>query len=243
MGLNIVRVDGGGMFPVPYTSSKNIVQDINPRTSTPYFYRTTMQPLSFTVTFSTLDVACDEEKRYEIAQWLFKPDYRIFISDDYIDKWYYVIATNQSDFITNGNDQGYFTVEFKCKHAYPMSPIYIDTFDLLSNNTTTNITINNRCNIMEYFYPEIEIALDATATGFSLKNMSDGGRTTTFASLSNSEIVYMDGAKKILVSSTTNPRYDKFSSKNWLRLVYGVNTIQVTGKVELQFRMQFPIFS
>ena len=242
MGLSIVRMDGG-LFPTPYTSGKDIVEDKNPKTSASFFYRANMERLSFSVTFSTLDVDFDEEKRYEIARWLFKPDYRVFISDDYIDKLYYVIATNQSDFITNGIDQGYFTVEFKCKYPYPLSPIFYHTFDLLTNTTTENIVIDSRCNVQDYFYPEIEIELDSTATGFSLKNLSDGGRTTTFAGLSNSETLYMDCNRKILVSSTTNPRFDKFTVNNWLRLVYGQNTIQVTGKVKIQFRMQFPLFS
>ena len=89
-------------------------------------------------------------------------------------------------------------------------------------------------------YPEVEFELIDTATGITLKNLTDGGREFVFSTLNTTETVYVNNQRKQIISDTNLYRYSKFN-KNWFRLVYGINQIRVTGKCILKVRSQFPI--
>jgi phage-related protein len=240
MGISIVRKDSG-LFPVVYVSPKEILDEYPSRAESPYFYRTKMQQLTFTLTFAPLEDAFDKDKLYQIGNWLFQNTYKPFISDDNTDKILYCMATSKVDFITNGLNEGYIDVEFKCKYPYAFLPTSIQAFNLSTNTTTTNIQLGNFSNVNDYYYPEIEITLVDTATSVSLMNLSDGGRITALTGLSTGETIYINNSKKQLISSTGLYKFDSFNL-NWLRLVTGQNTIQVTGKCIINVRCNFPVF-
>lgn len=241
MGVSIVRVDSG-LINTPFISSKDILEESVSRNPVPYFFRTKFKPLEFTVHMAITDEnGWTPERRYELASWLCRPNYCELISDDFIGRRYFVIVTNQADLMTNGID-GYIQVQFRCQHPYALSPIYIETFDLSDNTTTTQIILDNRSNIGLDYYPELEVELVSPSTGFSLKNLSNNGEIFSFSNLTTGEIINISNEKKQIISSTGNYRYSKWNKK-WFKLVQGKNTIEVTGKIYLQTRMTFPIFS
>jgi len=145
MGVSIVR-QNGGFFSVPYVSSKDILEDYPPRALNPYFFRTKLQPLTFTLTFSCETDDINIAKLNAISTWLCQSTYKPFISEDNPNKVYYIMATNQIDFMTNGVEQGYFEIEFRCQHPYALTlaatPSYESIYDY-DDPSETQFTIHN----------------------------------------------------------------------------------------------------
>jgi predicted phage tail component-like protein len=237
MGVYLVRMSSG-MFPISYVAGKEILEEYPSRASSPYFFRTKKSPYTMTLTFSTLSNDMDATKLKDIASWLIQDEYKAFVSDDNPDKIFYLMATNQIDFYTNGNNEGYFDITFRCQFPYALTSASTPTYEITSSGT---ITIENDSNTSTYYYPEIEITTCSTGI-VSLVNTSDNNRTTSFTSLSNGLDIYMNGDKKQLITSDGSYIYDKFN-KIWLRLVQGTNVINVTGNVIIEFRTQFPVFT
>jgi len=244
MGVSLVRQESG-VFGVPYVSSRNILEDYPSRTIAPYFFRTQNQPLSFTLTFTCLDEDIDNTKLKAIASWLFQGDYKAFISEDNTDKIYYIMATNQIDFMTNGFDEGYLTVNFRCKFPYAMSlastPTYDSPYDVNQVTPVTKFTINNACNVFEYFYPIYEITVGASATEIYLYNW-ETEQEVFFDELASGEVIYVDNQKNIITSSTGNYKYDSFS-KDWFKLIQGDNLIEIGGICTIEFYLQYPLWT
>jgi predicted phage tail component-like protein len=241
MGLSIVRIQSG-MINRPYTSGKDILESYPNNVLYPYFFGVKHQPLQFSVTFSTLDSNMDSDKLHQIANWLFQNKYKGFISSDNPSRMYYCMAVNQIDFITNGSDQGYFTVDFRCRDGFAWSLPLFETFDLSGITTPEVIQLTNFSNVIDYVHPEVEFELKSTNTGISLININDDGKEFKFTALNQLEEMYVNNDKRLIISSTGLNRFGKFNN-GWFRLVRGINNITVTGKCVLKFRMQFPIFN
>ena len=240
-GISIVRLDGG-LTPVPYVSSKDIIEEYPTKAMMPYFFGVKSQPLTFSLTFTCIDQDMDAAKLSAIGNWLFQRNYKPFISDDNTSKIYYCMAVNQSEFYTADLTTGYFTVEFRCRDAYGWSLPSIQDFNLSTAATPTLISLSNTSNVgYDYYYPILEITMRSTDTAITLTNITDGNRVFQFTNLSVGESLYVDNQKKILTSDTENYRFSNFN-KNWLRLLYGDNDIEVNGKCSLRVKMQFPIF-
>lgn len=237
----ICRIDSG-LINEPYISGKNIIEDSTTRNPVPFFYRSQLKPLEFTLTFAVIDDnGWTDERKYEIANWLIRPNYCELISCDNIAKRAFVLATSDIQLVSNGIGGGYIQISFRAKHPYFLSPIYIETFDLSDNDETRRIQIDNKSNVLEYYNPQIEFQLQGNSTGISLKNLSDGGRVFSYSGLNMNETVFTDNEHKKILSDTGSYRYDNFNG-NWFRLVHGVNYIEVTGKCILQVKNEFPIF-
>jgi len=244
MGVSLVR-QSGGIFGVPYVSSRNILEDYPTRALAPYFFRTQNQPLTFNLTFTCIDDDIDNTKLKAIASWLFQGDYKPFISDDNTDKIYYIMATNQVDFMTNGLDKGYFDVTFRCKFPYAMTlestPTYDSIYDYYQVLPVTTFTLTNECNVFDTYSPTYQITVGATPTEVYIYNW-ETEQSVEFDSLSAGEIIYVDNQKKIITSSLGGYQYDSFN-KEWLYLVQGDNLLEVGGYCTLQFSIQYPVWT
>ncbi len=238
-GISNIRVSSD-LIEVPFGVNRNIVEDKVNGGNNFYFYGMDKEPLSFTLTFSLLEEAATFEKRIELVRWLFQDSYKPFISDDNPEIVYYAIAIGDSKFFDNGFGQGYFQVQFRCSAPHAFSSIYVQDFDLSNNAEHQTIILENKSNILKYYYPEITIEMKGS-TDITLKNNADGGREFIFAGLLASEIVYINNHRKQIISNQNGVyRYNNFN-KNWLRLPYGTSQIEVTGRCKLQVRSQFPI--
>lgn len=237
MGLSLVRLNSG-IFPVPYVSARDIIEEFPTMAKSPYTFKPKQQQYSINLAFSTLSNNMNAAKLKSLATWLFKDDYKAFYTEDNPDKIFYLFASNQVDFMTNGADEGYFEVQFKSKFPYALTRSATPTYSI---NGTGSISITNDSNVFEYYYPEIEITVNS-GTSVTFTNTSDNSRVSSFTGLSVGETLYINNEKKQLISSTGNYRYSGFN-KNWLRLAQGSNTINVVGDVSIQFRTQFPVFT
>lgn len=231
--LFLIRTGGSsGLFPRPYVTSCNINEDYPNDAFSPYFFNVQHQPPTFTLSFSTLSNNMNSQKLKSLASWLFQDTYKSFISDDDPYKTYYLISTGEVNFETNGNNEGYFTVQFRSKFPYALMPESTTTYN------SSPFTIDNESNISEYYLPEFEFT--ATSSTFQLTNTSDGSRVTQITGLDVGEVVNVDGRKTRIISSV-EPRFDTFNN-NWLRLKQGENTLSFSGTDSITFKTIFPIF-
>ncbi len=206
----------------------------------PYFYGLEEDVLSFTVILAK-ETSWTYKERQEIIKWLFQNTYKEFISLDTPNIIFKCIAVGNPKFYNNSLNQGYAEIQFECDAPHAWSPISIQKFDLSGNTTSTIIELSNKSNIEKYYYPEIEFQLQDDSTSVKLENLSDGGRVFEFTNLQTNETVYVNNATKHIISDTGLYRLSNLTNKQFLRLIYGVNQIKVTGKCTLQFRSQYPI--
>lgn len=238
-GLSLIRTSGG-IFDLPFVTARNIREEYPTNAIAPYHFGTQLQPQTITMAFSTLINNMTSSKLQEIASWLFQDDYKEFYSEDNPDKRYYLIATSEINFKTNGANEGYLEVQFRSKYPYALTMAATPTYTISGSG---NIVINNTSNVYRYYYPELQFTVNSSSpTTITFTNTTDSNRITSFTGLSNGEIIYMNNQKRTLISSTGNYRYNSFN-KNWLRLIQGINTISVSGNVSVMFRTQFPIFN
>lgn len=242
MGISLVNLDSG-MVESPVFGSRNIINDRIPRKDYNYFHGLKKEPLAFSLTFAPLQDLWTDEKRYVVFDWLVQNDYCKFYTIDKPDRLYYIICTSEGNLMTNGCEQGYITMEFENLFPYPISPVYTQTYDLSTITSSTIIQIENRSNVNKYYYPEIEFELRDTNTNFKLQNLTVGGEIIEFQGLQQNEIVYVNNENKQILSNISGSYpIAKCVSKQWLRLAYGINNIQITGKCILRTRMQFPLY-
>jgi hypothetical protein len=132
-GLKIVRTNTG-MITSPYMSPTEIIEDTIPYSDSPIFFRTQRQPIEFTITISLVDDEFTTELMGEISRLFKKNRYVSFQTHDDLSKVYYVICTNQSDFISNGNGYGYITLNLRTNAPYAWSENTVDSFDCTQTN-------------------------------------------------------------------------------------------------------------
>ena len=240
MGLYNVRMQSG-LVENPFMGSKDTIKTKVPTKDIPYFHGVNKDVIQFTLQFSLLDEEWTPEKTHEIARWLLHDTYKSFQSADDLGKYYYVICVNGEN-LYKANNKGYVELTFESNAPYAFSPIYLNEYDLSDNTTIDTIQIENRSDLNDYYYPTVEIELQGTTTDITLANLSDGGREFSFTGLSTGETISVDNENKYIVSDV--PAVYRFSefNKNWLRLVYGINQIEVTGECIITVRTQYPIF-
>lgn len=241
-GLNIIRIEPS-LVPVSWSGGKEVITGKIKGKKYVHHYSTESEVIQFSVLFSLLDEKMTPEKKGEIARWLFKDDFREFQTTDDLTKFYYVIATNQIDFMTTDSELGYFQIDFLTNASHAWSRTTRRTFDLSENETSTVINITNYSNVDDYIYPELEFQLVGNQTSLTLKNLSDGGREFKFTDLTENEKIYVDNEmEQIITDNLQFPfRLGNFNKK-WLRLGYGCNQIEVIGKCYLKFRYKFPLY-
>lgn len=239
MDLYNVRIDSG-LYSTPYVSGQEIIETEVKNKDIPYFYKTRKKPLEFQLTFSTLDKKFTEQKRYQIARWLIQREYKEFQTTDYLGKIFNVIAISDVDFISGGTKEGYFQVTFRCDAPWAWSPTYVNNFDLKNNTDKIIIELENKSNAVKYYYPEIEFKMQGD-TDIELRNLSDGGKSFNFTNILDDEIIYVNNDMRQVISNTGQYRLGNFN-KGWLRLVHGINRIEVTGRCKIQTRMRFPLY-
>lgn len=233
--LIAVRMDDG-LIEFPFGVNREIIEEkINKKN--PYFFGIDEKPLEFTIQLSKQG-AIDYDLRRKIVKWLFTDTYKPLMFDDREFIVYYAIAIGEPTRMDNGLEEGYITVKFRTSSAYGYSkPVTIR--ELVEG--TKIITITNIGNVLNEYYPEVEFTLKGDNTNLIIQNVSDNGYEFTFNNLSVGETVYVDNAKKRIISDLPDTyRYDNFN-ENWLKLLYGRNILKITGDCEIQFRIQYPI--
>lgn len=226
--------------------NKDIVEEKIPYNDLPIFIRTEKSPIEFDLMVSFLDKEFTTDKLIKLGYIFAKDKYVPFQSVDYPEIQFYVIAKS-INLVTYGSFKGYYQIHMRTNAPYAWSLPQIYTFDLSEITSPIIKEIDNKSNVTNaygenYYYPEVYIDLKSTSTGFTIKNLSDCGRETTLTSLSlNESIVLNRNNLRQVESSSTTPRLSNFN-KNFLRLSYGKNLLQIYNKCLLQIKSQYPVF-
>lgn len=162
------------------------------------------------------------QARATILGWLtnrisYKP--LVFLGGDSSDFTYYCIFSNATTIYVNGICHGFkLTATFDSFFARGTPTIVTTT------SGTHTITIENKSNIHDtYIYPKVQF----TGNVNIINKTDDISRAFTFSGFPDTAQITVDCETKIIQSSIGGTTLDKFTSKNWLRLRRGLNTLEI----------------
>lgn len=237
LGIYLVKLETN-MVRDPFLGEREIISEQIIGNDQPYLYDTKTSPLKATLTLSLLEGLWTTAKRRAIADWLVTENFELFYSTDDINKRYYLMYEDGIDLFTNGNQQGYIEVSFMNISPYTYSPVYTVDHDLSLISVPTTIQFTNDGDTL--LKPEIWITKYG-AGDFSIKNLTDGNREFKFTGLADQEVVYVDNKDRYIESDIPlTYRYDEFNG-NFLFLVKGINSLEVTGSAYLSFRYEYEL--
>lgn len=190
----------------------------------------------------------------EIEKWLFRSaDYKkLYIDEDcdedvsdveYIygtEKRLYLNCrlTSPSKIIGNGGTIGYrFMIECDSAMAWQDPIIYSKVFLDGSAETGTTFSVDVDTDIMSYVYPKVKITMGESGGDITIINTSDDTeRSTTFVGLSPNIELAMSGNG---INYISGGNYEKFTSKNFIRMIDGKNTFSILGDIKsIEFEFQ-----
>lgn len=251
-GVSIVKTSGG-LIGTPMAGGKNISEEYIGYRDKPFFYKTDMQPMQFSITFSIVDVdSWDMSTRKSVFEWLYSPRiYADFKSDDDYDdveevynKLYKIIFTSPLEFNTSDLTNGYFTLTAQ---SFPFAFTEVVTQNETISSSPTVVNINNPTNVRLYdnnfyYYPKLYIDLTGASTSIRIVNTSDSNREFELTNLELLEELYVDNELKVINTDEPNTnRINDLTNKQWFRLVQGDNILNVYSTCTLQIVSQFPV--
>lgn len=192
----------------------------------------TYNDISFEITLvkskNNIPLPLTETEKFEIISWLFKDEYKPFISEDDESKVYYVFFTEASSY-QNALKQGYINLTVRLNAPCAFSPIETGYFTVEGE---TFIDLVNRSNVGTFIEPDLEFQLKGDATSFKIENLNTGD-VMSFEDLPIGSHIqcYNEGMKQAI--SITDPdlnvrRY--MLDKAWLRLAKGKNRLRITSE-------------
>jgi len=105
------------------------------------------------------------------------------------------------------------------------------TLDTTSGSSQSNqITVSVDTDISDYTYPDVTILMGTIGGDITVTNQTDSStRITAFADLPVSCEFTMTGE----INDVSSDKYDYFTSRNFVRLLPGDNTLSITGNVSI----------
>lgn len=200
------------------------------------------------------DRVLDVAECREIEKWLFrKHGYRKLYIDsdcDFVGETYELIDgelkqlylncrfVNPEKIESRGGTVGFkFTVECDSSMAW-QDPITC-TFSFSDHNSGSDniVSVNVDTDLQDYVYPKVRITVGGEGGDIAITNESDDEtRITSFVGLSPNIVLTMRGYDSNYISGDN---YKKFASRNFIRLLDGVNNIAILGDIaEIEFEFQ-----
>jgi hypothetical protein len=227
--------------------NKEIKSESIPYNDLPTFFRTNKSVIEFDILISFIDADFTSDRLQYLGYIFGKDKYVPFQSIDYLDVQYYVMAKSIS-LVTFGDYKGWVHIHLETNAPYSWSIPQINNYDLSHIDAPKIVQIYNKSNVTNaygenYYYPEVYIDLKGSSTGLIIKNISDSGRETVLTGLNLNESIIINRYNLRQVESSSGiPRLSNFN-KNFLRLIYGKNLLQINNKCQIQIKSQFPIYT
>jgi len=245
IGLKIVNFDGGGMdtdnIGVPLSIEESKIK----RNPIPLFYGVEVTPkLTFKLQLAYIPDGLEGQNLITrqtmgaISKWLNKREYHeLKIRDtDYTNIIYNCMFQNMKQ-IQIGNIPYGIEVDVICDRPYGFYRKSITK----TINGNLNLFIQNVGFDNDYILPEVEFTNNSIGTTWSITNITDANKVTTFTGLSVNETVYVNSRTQQIISSTGLNRNPNFNF-NWFRLTPNFdNSISITGNGTVTFRFEFPM--
>lgn len=237
-GVLLVSLEDG-LVTTPFMAEREIISDSVYGNPIPYYYGVIDQPLRVTLTLAILGGKWTLAKRREIARWLDCRRFAEFYSADETEKRYFLTYEGGIDLATDATQQGYIQVKFRNIGPYAYSPVFEKHFDL-SNNTSKK-TIEFEHDGDNDLYPELLWIQKIGRGDLTIRNLSNGGRVFSFTDLLDQEELRVNNQRRSILTSLSNTyRYDQFNG-NYIKLVRGLNRLEVEGAARLGFTYRHEI--
>lgn len=244
--LMIYDIGGDDSGDSTFASVVSITEETVASRWKPYFYGTQFQEkLSFSFTFGVNQCRIDDGEYLtkaeidDIATWLTGHDKYMWLeidSDDMENIRYHCMIT-ELKLVEFGHIPWAFEATVTCDSPFAYRTPGSQSFAI---NGTRQIVFNNLSSLNGYYYPEIHFDI-SSGGGFSIENMTDGGRTLTFADLPGSvHRVNVFNDSCVVTNDQDLNIYDK-CNYNWLRFKRGENTLNVVGNGTLTINYEFPV--
>lgn len=193
------------------------------------------------------DTPINRFDRREIEKWLFhQPGYcKLYVDmdcDTYGESYELVDGIQKRLYLNcrfinpekiegNGGLIGYrFEVECDSVMAWQDEVAKEYTIGNTSSTSSSVITVDVDTDLNDYVYPKVTISMGSSGGDIQIINQSDSStRATAFTSVPANATIIMRGAG---VNYISGDYYQKFSNKNFIRLLDGSNDLIVTGNVE-----------
>ncbi len=222
-----------GLFEEQFLPNRSVIEEKIAGRDEPYFfgfeYETTEIPLTF-----YLSEGWDENRLYEIANWLTQSHYKPLRFDEDETRLFYCMYVGDTRILHNGLKQGYVNITMKCNSPFSFTPVYTREFNLTDNSMGVNFELYNLGH--KECFPKFVIE-KIGAGDISIINHTNGieSKLTT---LEDKEIVTVDNnAKDIETSIPFVYRYSNFNNK-FMKLNVGVNKFTVVGNSKLTITYQ-----
>lgn len=201
---------GTGLFKEPFLANRSIIEKTIAWKNVPLLTRVEEKPLSFPLTIFVEEW----EKRNNlraIARWLNQIDYKPLWFESNPDKIVYALIDGASQLIHNGLQEGYITLNVRCKthhfHSHPRT--YLKTV-----NGSAEDYINNDGD--EDFAPFLEIKKRGNGN-VKIETYMEGQKINTFEikNMLDGEVAYVNCRDEQIRSSYANNErylYDLFNN-------------------------------
>ena len=125
--------------------------------------------------------------------------------------------------------RGYkFTVE--CDSLMAWQDTITSTYPLSHDSESSNsvITVKTDSDLNDYIYPKVTITIGSSGGDITISNNTDNeSRLTSFEGLTSNIELIMDGE----FNYVSGQNFEKFSDRNFIRLLDGENKINVVGDI------------
>ncbi|WP_105618492.1 phage tail domain-containing protein [Vallitalea okinawensis] len=243
--FDLVAVElGGGMSESHFGITQKVIEETSSELDIPHFFGLDRQPFSFTLSFARVNnKKWDYDTKLKFAKLISTPYYQELKSAEYPQVVYHVICVDVPKKVMNGIDQGYITLKFRTDAPWGWSPSTVITKVITgaSDGAPYTFELENKSNILQWYYPEVEFIVDGTE--IKISNNKDSDREFKITGLYDREVIYVNNQTKKVIGDQPYPlnyRLNNFN-KNWLRLRYGVNKISVYRDCTVTFKMQYPV--
>jgi len=160
------------------------------------------------------------------------------VQDDIADISFNVILTKSTNLYI-GNLNYAMTLHARCDRPWGIytPPDFIRTYasgSLSGSPIDDTITYTNSSVYDGYNKPTITITMREFDAGYvTITNLTDDpSRQFSFTNLDPNEVITVDNDKGVITSSGSSLRMANFVGKNFLRLVQGVNDLNIVGTVK-----------
>lgn len=223
-----------GMYEETFTASRSIKETTVRGNLKPYFQGLEYEPLEFDLSFA-FDKTWDDKTIREVARWLTQDYYKPLWFSEHPDRLFYCISVDDQKLVHNGLKQGYVTLTMRCDSPYSYTPVMTSGVHNFTAGTGRIDFSNDGDTILK---PEIWIQKIGNGD-VSIRNLTNRGAEFKFKGLLDNETVYVDNEREFIETSIPSTyRIENFNN-NYMELVTGVNTLEVTGACKINFRYQF----
>lgn len=244
------------MFSRSFGSKRTLITEQNPHNPLSFDYGYNSDPIKGEILIAGKETALNAHKLSDIAAWLYQDDYKPFISNDNPDILYYIKFVDEHELFLGSNDQGYITLSFISNAPWAWGREFEYTVDLRKTGETEIIidNISNEKNYnglfvsIEYYrynnepYTICNLRNTKIDNAFILDDLYIENKKIDKYSILDGETIQIHmGYQDVVSDNPLLPSRMINCNRKWVNLLYGENTLRLTGHGIFTIKCQFPL--